>query len=34
MHGSHAIMEKVLDWRPFDYLTFTTLLPIPAHPKF
>ena len=21
MHGAHAIIEEVLDWRPFDYLT-------------
>ena len=27
MHGAHAIIEEVLDWRPFDYLTITTLLP-------
>ena len=29
MHGPHAIIEEVLDWRPFDYLTISTLLPIP-----
>jgi uncharacterized protein YndB with AHSA1/START domain len=33
MHGPHAIIEEVLDWRPFDYLTLTTLLPMPAAPK-
>jgi uncharacterized protein YndB with AHSA1/START domain len=22
MHGPHAIIEEVLDWRPFDYLAF------------
>jgi uncharacterized protein YndB with AHSA1/START domain len=33
MHGKDAIIEEVLDWRPFDYLTFTTLLPMPAAPK-
>ena len=33
MHGKDAIIEEVLDWRPFDYLTLTTLLPMPAAPK-
>ena len=33
MHGPHAIIEEVLDWRPFDYLTLTTLLPMPDAPK-
>lgn len=33
MHGNHVIIEEVLDWRPFDYLTLTTLLPMPAAPK-
>jgi uncharacterized protein YndB with AHSA1/START domain len=33
MHGPHAIIEEVLDWRPFDYLTISTLLPIPDAPK-
>ena len=33
MHGTHAIIEEVIDWRPFDYLTLTTLLPIPDAPK-
>ncbi len=33
MHGPHAIIEEVLDWRPFDYLTLTTLLPMPGAPK-
>ena len=33
MHGPHAIIEEVLDWRPFDYLTLTTLLPVPDAPK-
>ncbi len=30
MHGAHAIIEEVIDWRPFDYLTLTTLLPMPG----
>jgi len=33
MHGAQAIIEEVLDWRPFDYLTLTTLLPGPDVPK-
>ena len=33
MHGPAAIIEEVLDWRPFDYLTLTTLLPMPDAPK-
>jgi uncharacterized protein YndB with AHSA1/START domain len=33
MHGDHAIIEEVLDWRPFDYLTLTTLLPVLGAPK-
>ena len=33
MHGKDAIIEEVLDWRPFDYLTLTTLLPMPGAPK-
>ena len=33
MHGAHAIIEEVVDWRPFDYLTLTTLVPLPAAPK-
>lgn len=33
MHGPHAIIEEILDWRPFDYLTLTTLLPMPDAPK-
>jgi hypothetical protein len=33
MHGPHAIIEEVLDWRPFDYVTISTLLPIPDAPK-
>jgi uncharacterized protein YndB with AHSA1/START domain len=33
MHGKDAIIEEILDWRPFDYVTLTTLLPIPDAPK-
>lgn len=33
MHGDHAIIEEILDWRPFDYVTLSTLLPAPQAPK-
>jgi uncharacterized protein YndB with AHSA1/START domain len=33
MHGKDAIIEEVLDWRPFDYVTVNTLMPIPNAPK-
>ena len=33
IHGKDAIVEEVLDWRPFDYFTVSTLLPIPGAPK-
>jgi hypothetical protein len=33
MHGAHIIIEEVMDWRPFDYLTLSTLLPSPGAPK-
>jgi uncharacterized protein YndB with AHSA1/START domain len=33
MHGAAAIIEEVLDWRPFDYLTLTTLVPMLDAPK-
>ncbi|HUK58171.1 MAG TPA: DUF2652 domain-containing protein [Stellaceae bacterium] len=33
MHGPHAVIEEVLDWRPFDYVTLSTLLPMPDAPK-
>ena len=33
MHGKDAIIEEVLDWRPFDYFTVSTLLPMPGAPK-
>lgn len=33
MHGDHVIIEEVMDWRPFDHLTLTTLLPMPGAPK-
>jgi uncharacterized protein YndB with AHSA1/START domain len=33
MHGKDAIIEEVLDWRPFDYFTLSILLPVPGAPK-
>ena len=33
MHGKDAIIEDILDWRPFDHITLTTLLPVPDAPK-
>ncbi len=33
MHGKDAIVEDILDWRPFDYVTMTTLV-APGTPKF
>ena len=33
MHGKDTIVEEVLDWRPSDYLTVNTLLPVPGAPK-
>ena len=33
LHGKDAIIEDILDWRPFDYVTQTALLPIPGAPK-
>ena len=33
MHGDQVFIEEVIDWRPLDYLTLTTLLPMPGAPK-
>ena len=33
LHGKDAIIEDIIDWRPFDYATLATLLPIPGAPK-
>lgn len=32
VHGDQELVEEILDWRPFDYLTLTTLLPVPKAP--
>ena len=34
LHGKDAVIEDILDWRPFDYVTQTALLPIPGARKF
>lgn len=33
MHGKDAIIEEILDWRPFDYVTQNVQMPIPGSPK-
>ena len=33
VHGKDAVIEDILDWRPFDYVTLTALLPIPGAAK-
>ena len=33
LHGKDAVIEDIVDWRPFDYVTLTALLPIPGAPK-
>jgi len=33
LHGKDVIIEDVVDWRPFDYVTLATLLPVPGAPK-
>ena len=33
VHGKDAIIEDILDWRPFEHVTLTALLPIPGAPK-
>ena len=33
MHGDRAIVEEVMEWRPFESVTFTTLLPAPKAPR-
>ena len=33
MHGKDAVIEDILDWRPFQHITLTTLLPAPGAPK-
>jgi uncharacterized protein YndB with AHSA1/START domain len=33
MHGKDAIVEEILDWRPFDYVTQNIQMPMPGTPK-
>jgi uncharacterized protein YndB with AHSA1/START domain len=33
MHGRDAVVEEILDWRPFDYLTTRSQMPMPGVPK-
>ncbi len=33
IHGKDAIIEEVLDWQPYDYVTYSSLLPVPNAPK-
>lgn len=33
VHGPDIFVEEVNDWRPFDYLTLTTLPPMPGASK-
>jgi hypothetical protein len=32
MHGKDAVIEEILDWRPFDYVTDRTVLATPTGP--
>jgi uncharacterized protein YndB with AHSA1/START domain len=32
MHGKDAVIEEILDWRPFDYVTDRTILATPSGP--
>ena len=32
MHGRDAVIEEILDWRPYDYVTDRTILDTPAGP--
>ena len=33
LHGKDAVIEDILDWRPYEHITLTTLLPAPGAPK-
>ena len=33
LHGKDAVIEDIVDWLPFDYVTLTALLPIPGAAK-
>jgi hypothetical protein len=32
MHGADAVVEEILDWRPYDYVTDRTILDTPGGP--
>ena len=32
MHGSEEILEQILDWRPFDYVTLRSTMQTPGGP--
>jgi hypothetical protein len=32
MHGTDAVVEEILDWRPYDYVTDRTILSTPGGP--
>jgi hypothetical protein len=32
MHGKSAVVEEILDWRPYDYFTCRITLPTPMGP--
>jgi len=32
MHGADAVIEEILDWRPYDYVTDRTILDTPSGP--
>jgi hypothetical protein len=32
MHGNDAVIEEILDWRPYDYVTDRTILDTPGGP--
>jgi uncharacterized protein YndB with AHSA1/START domain len=33
LHGKDTVIEDIVDWRPFDYVTLTALLPMPGAAK-
>ena len=33
VHGEAAVIEEILDWSPYDYVTLRSALPIPGVPK-
>ena len=33
LHGKDTMIEEVMDWRPFDYVTMNSLVPVPGAPK-